>query len=266
MPGLRELQEAVVDALCADDPRRAASHVTASGFDEAAARLDVYRNNVREGFLSALEAGFPVVARLGGTEWFRQTGLAYMKMHPSRSGDLRLVGEHFAAYLSSVLKSTRYEYFADVARLCWAYQQVLDARDAQPLDPASIAGVAADRYGELLFEQHPAARVVASPYPILAIWRANQPEILEPPIIRLDAGASRVLVLRRPDHVELRELSAIEHLLLEGFAAGTHLGALVERAGSDGRADGIPDALRVLARAGVFAGVRIRNHHWEARS
>ncbi|HKZ73077.1 MAG TPA: DNA-binding domain-containing protein [Steroidobacteraceae bacterium] len=260
MRRLRELQEAVIEAVCGDDPGHAASHVTASGL-EATARLEVYRNNVQEGFLSALEIGFPVVVRLGGAEWFRQTALAFMQVHPSRSGDLRMVGQQFATYLARLLKGTPYEYFADTARLCWAYQQVLDAPDAPPLELASLAGVAADRYHDLVFEPHPAARVVVSPYPVLRIWQANQPDVAEPPMVHLDAGVSRVLVLRRAAHVELRELSIAEHLLLDGFAGGASLGELVERIWAGHREADVPDALATLAQLGAFAGFRMRNDH-----
>src|SRR5207249_149984 len=88
-------------------------------------RFNIYRNNAREGFLSALEATFPVLVALGGRDWFRQRGKAYRDAHSSRSGDLYHVGEHLPTFLATELAGTPHEYFVDVARLEWAYQEVL---------------------------------------------------------------------------------------------------------------------------------------------
>jgi hypothetical protein len=227
---LRELQVAFLDGTLHGYPAQLASLIAASELPREA-RIAIYANNARQGFLSALAATFPVIERLAGQDWFRQTGRDYMRRHPSRSGNLHFVGERFAAFLDDAMRGTHYEYFADVARLEWAYQEVLVAADHPSFDISALSSVNPDVYGSLVFRVHPALRLVESHYPVLAIWKANQPETAgTTPSISLDAGASRVLIIRREDHVELRELGAAEFALLTAFARGATLGDAFEQA------------------------------------
>jgi hypothetical protein len=227
---LRELQVAFLDGTLHGYPAQLAPLIAASELPREA-RIAIYANNAREGFLSALAATFPAIERLAGQDWFRQTGRDYMRRHPSRSGNLHFVGEHFAAFLDDELRGTHYEYFADVARLEWAYQEVLVAADHPSFETSALSSVSPDDYGSLIFRVHPALRLVESRYPVLAIWKANQPETAgRTASISLDAGASRVLIIRREDHVELRELGAAEFALLTAFARGATLGYAFEQA------------------------------------
>ena len=111
-----------------------------------------------------------------------------------------------------------------MARLEWAYQEVLVAADHPSFDVSALSGVSPDDYDSLAFRVHPAARLIESRYPILAIWKANQPDGASSAPISLDAGPARVLIVRRDDHVELRELPAAEFALLAAFTRGATLG------------------------------------------
>jgi hypothetical protein len=229
---LRELQVAFLDGTLHGQPARISALIAASDLAPQA-RVAIYANNAREGFLQALAATFPVIERLAGADWFRQTGREYMRRHPSRSGNLHYVGERFAAYLDAALRDTAYAYFADVARLEWAYQEVLVAADHVSLDVAALSGVSPANYDSLVWRVHPALRLVASRYPLLAIWKANQPDAVDHSAsISLDAGPARVLLVRRKDHVELRELSPAEFTLLTAFVRGATLGEAFELAAS----------------------------------
>jgi hypothetical protein len=224
MPSLREVQRAFAHAVLSGD---------AAGIDELvrddgiapAQRVQIYHNNHRLALLAALSETYPVVARLGGADWFAQSAAQYRRTFRSRSSDLQFAGDRYAEFLSAELAGTDYAYFADVARLEWAYQEVLTATEHAPLDPAALATVAEDDYARLIFVPRPALRLVESRYPILAIWKANQAKTtMRSDAISLDAGSSRVLVIRRADHVELRELPPASFVLLERFVQGETLG------------------------------------------
>ena len=83
---LPELQARFAAALRADAdaPVDAAllREIRADGV-EPAARLDLYRNNLRGNFLKVLALEFPAVRRLGGADWFEQCGLEFLRAHPS---------------------------------------------------------------------------------------------------------------------------------------------------------------------------------------
>lgn len=243
MTSLRELQIAFIDGTLHGYSAQLSSLIAASELAPQA-RISIYANNAREGFLTALAATFPVIERLAGHDWFRQTGREYMRQHPSRSGNLHFVGERFAAFLDETLRGTDYSYFADVARLEWAYQEVLVAADHPSFDISALSDVSPDDYGSLVFRVHPAVRLVESRYPVLAIWKANQPGAAETSV-SLDADAARILVIRRDDHVELRELSAAEFTLLAAFMRGATLGEAFE---SSARANETADLALVLGR------------------
>lgn len=230
MASLRELQQAFVDGVLSGRTAGICPLITSSGIAPER-RLGIYRNNASEGFLKTLEATFPVLMRLAGRDWLRQMGREYMLRHPSRSGNMHYISEHFAAFLAEHLHDGEYAYFTDVARLEWAYQEVLVAADHPTLDVCALETVALDAYPSLCFLTHPALRLVSSAYPLLAIWKANRDETPEGTAeIRLDAGASRLLLMRRETHVELRELSPGDYALLRAFALGESLGDAAESA------------------------------------
>jgi hypothetical protein len=227
---LRDLQLAFVDGAAHGHPACICSMIRDNGLAPQR-RLAIYRNNVREGFLKTLTATFPTIVRLAGEDWFRQTGCEYLRRHPSRSGNLHYIGERFAAFLDDCLGTTAYRYFADVARLEWAYQEVLVSADRPPLAASALASVAAEDYAALMFEARPALRLVESKYPIFTVWKANRPEAIDPSAaISLDDGPSRVLIIRRTDHVELRELGAAAFALLAAFSNGATLDVAAEAA------------------------------------
>jgi hypothetical protein len=212
------------------------------------------------------EAGFPVLLRLAGRDWFRQTGNDYLRRHPSRSGNLHYLGARLPEYLDAELADGPYAYFADVARLEWAYQEVLVAAEPSVFDLAALADVSVERHADLILELNPAARLVGSTWPLLAIWRANQPNDDSHATVSLDAGACPLLVIRRDDHVELRELPPGEFAFLESIAGAM---SIVDAAAAALAAD--PDfelvtALPRLVRLGALTGFHLRPSNLSPRS
>ncbi len=253
MPALRDMQMAFMRAVLDSDSGQAASLIVDDGLAPAQ-RLSIYGNNSRVVFLDTLERGFAVLVRLGGQDWFRQTAREYRRAYPSRAGDVRHIGANFDRFLAEKLHDTPYEYFADVARLCRAYQEVLDAPEHLPFDLDGLRQVQPQDYGQLRFLLHPAARLVASPWPILDIWRANQPEVSEPPTIDLGSGASHLLVIRRSDHVELRALPAADFAFLQGCAAGQYFDELAAQAATQHPEVAVAQLLHRLIEIGALAG------------
>jgi hypothetical protein len=220
---LRDLQRAFVHGALSDcAPASLCAQIIEDGIAPER-RLAIYRNNAVEGFLKTLQATFPTIVRLSGEDWFRQVGRRYMHRHPSRSGNIHYIGEQFATFLDAQLVGSSYEYFADVARLEWAYQEVLVAADHPSFDLSALALVPPTDYGALTFSTHPAMRLVRSRFPVLAIWRANRPDAVSDEAIALDQGSSSVLVIRRADHVELRELPPSAFALLAALMRGESL-------------------------------------------
>lgn len=217
--GLRELQRGFAAAVLTRN-LDAFTHAIARGRFSPAQHLQVYRNNVAIGLGEALQAVYPVVARLVGAEFFAHLADQFIGRHPPASGNLHDFGRELAGFLADFAPAAGLAYLPDVARLEWAWHEAFHAADHAPFDFARLAGVAAERYEALRFVLHPSARLVSSPYPIERIWRSNQPEEAGEEAIELSAGPSRLLVIRRGLEVTVETLTPGEAALLSALARG----------------------------------------------
>lgn len=258
MPSLRDTQGAFSAALLSGNAQALEGLVQEDGIGTAQ-RVAIYANNSRIGFEQALAATFPVILRLAGADWFRQHARSYQLRCPSRRGDLQYVGERYAHYLQSELDGTPYDYFADVARLEWAYQETLVAQDDGLLDPQSLASVAAEDYERIVLVPRASVRLIESRYPLLAIWKANQPDATaDATAISLGDGPDRLAVIRRDNHVELRALASEAFELLQRFASGATLGEVAEATAAQNRHQDFAATLRELFAMQIFANYRLR--------
>ncbi len=224
---LRELQEAVRrGVLDTAAPVGAVPEGVALVDDHipAGARFAVYRNNVLGSLTEVLAAAFPVVHRLVGDGFFRFAARAYVAGHPPAVPQLLSYGGGFPDFLAAFPPAGPVPYLADVARLEWARTEALFAADAPPLTAGDLHGLAPEAIPALVLTLHPSARLVISPWPVQAIWDANQPEHEEVPSVDLAAGGEAVLVLRPALAVEAHRLSPGDAALVGALAAGTALG------------------------------------------
>jgi len=135
-------------------------------------RFSVYRNNVTSGLIRALEAGFPVIRKLVGPEFFAALALTHLRAHPPRSRIMMLYGDDFPAFLAGFPPVAHLPYLADVARLELAIRHSYHSADAAPIDPAALS-VPEDRLLNSRLFLAPSLRLIRSPSPIHAIWQAN---------------------------------------------------------------------------------------------
>jgi hypothetical protein len=227
MPTLPELQRDFVAAVFDEDSERFPGEVRDGRF--SGARLfQIYRNNVFLSLTGALAAVYPVVQRLVGEGFFNYLADGFIRAHRPRSGNLHDFGGALAEFLAGFPACAGYGYLPDVARLEWAYHQVFHAA-APAFDLSALRAVPPEHYGALRFDLSPAARLIASDYPLLAIWRANQPGANDA-AIDLDAGGERLLVFRRALEVEFKLLAAGEYTLLDALRNGATLAHASERA------------------------------------
>jgi len=249
MPSLRELQERMAQALVG----RPRTHGT-----WPVARIAIYRRNIAANYRNALAASYPVVRRLTGAAFFGGAVDAYVVERPSRSGDLNLYGDAFGDFLAHYAPAASLPYLPDVARLEWAIDEAHRAVEVPCLPEALLAGfamVAAERLASLRLRLDPSCRLVASPYPILHVWRANQPDRDGREHVRLDEGAALVLVRRDDVGVAVEPLEAGEYAWLAALADDESLGAAIEAAQRADAQFDLGSALRAHIAAGTLAGI-----------
>lgn len=224
MPALPETQALMLGALLGRDATTAATRLLrrAPGLP-AARRLQIYRNNLVESLTAALAAVFPVVAQLVGEPFFRQLARGFIAAHPPRAANLHGFGREFAACVAQ--QAGQLPYLADVASLEWACHEVYHEAEHEPLAPTRLAEVPPSLQLRVRLQPAPAARLIASRYPVLRIWQSHQSSAQGDAPISLDDGGVRLLVARRDGDIEFRLLGDAEDHWLRALTAGATLAA-----------------------------------------
>lgn len=221
MPSLRNVQMRSYRAFI-DGDFDAIGDLLAVGALTRRAQVNVYQNNARETFRKALLAAYPVVARLVGNACFAGLAAKYLLEHPSMDGDLQHFGENFPDFLNELYSTTSYRYLPDVARLELACEQVLLEPETDPVDPFTLSNMPTEALPEMRLVPAPAARLHASDYPTLDIWRMNSSDDGES-TLSLNSKPSRVLVVRKGGDAVLRELSVGEFHVADHLSQGLTL-------------------------------------------
>lgn len=193
---------------------------------EAERALGIYRNNYRGNLQGTLALTYPVIEQLVGTEFFSMMAREFIRLHPSRSGNLHHYGAQFADFVAGYAAAQHLVYLSDVAALEWACHQAYFAVDVAEFDAAQLAQVTPDQQARLRLLLHPACAVVRSAYPAAAIWHAHQPGA-EQGVITLDQGGCVALVCRVNDVVQVHELNAATADWVEQVQAGVTLGEAI---------------------------------------
>src|SRR5262252_6569432 len=173
MPTLRELQRQVHQAVLGGDTAEIVAAIRGDGLDPAA-RIGTYRNHFFATLGGLLQVTFPVVCRLVDERFFAFAAHEYVREHPPRSRCLVKYGADFADFLADFEPCKALPYLADVARLEWALNIALGVQEAAPLPLRALAEVPTNEAANVVLRLQPSLRYVVSPWPIDAIWQANQ--------------------------------------------------------------------------------------------
>jgi len=237
MPTLRELQAGFRDALLGGDEHAAAAAVRGDGLG-AAARLAVYRHHVFTSLTAALESTYPVVVRLVDARFFRYAADQYIREHPPASPCLSEYGADLGEFLARFEPCLHLAYLPDVARLQWAMNAALHAPDVEPIAPEALRA-------PVTLALHPSVTLLRSPWPLDAIWRANQPDA-ESDAVDLDTGGVLLQVWRADEEVVFRRLSAAGFAFRNAVARSGRLDAAAEAALAADAAADLPTLIRAL--------------------
>jgi hypothetical protein len=227
VPSLADLQADFSRAL-ADPTRPAPADVCRQVKLAQSRRFDVHRNNMTVSLIEALEASFPAVHRLVGSDFFHAAAKTYIRRHPPRSPVLLLYGETFGDFLAGFEPARSVPYLGDVARLEWARLRAFHAADAEPLCVARLAEVPQQRLAGLRFTLHPSLQLLASRWPIASLWAVTGGS---DPAHEVDMAAGEAVAVIRPVlTVELRILPPGGYGFIAALAAGATLGVAAEQA------------------------------------
>ena len=243
MRGLMQMQDDFADALFSTTAPVPAC-IKGATIRRADRRFAVYRNNVAVSLIEALAGRFPVVKRLVGDEFFSAMAKAYVLREPPFSPLLIHYGETFPAFIAEFEPARPLPYLSDVARLEYARGRAYHAADAEPLSAQAFANLPEEKIGATRVTLHPSVGILASAYPVLSIWEANQADtvvpveqwqseaalvarpFLEVRAIRLGAGIDTFLRALQSGG-SIAEAAELASIAAPGFDAADGLAALI---------------------------------------
>ena len=227
MSELATLQMRFGSALDAADAKADTPDMFRGGAEQTRRRFEIYRANTLANAVKAIQAAYPVVAKIVGDEFFSGLARRYRSCFASQAGDLNEYGESFAEFLAGFVPAKDIAYLPDVARLEWLVHRAYYAANAPPFDPASLALVPAQQQLELRPQVHPACHVMHSMYPIARIWEVHQESFSDAFQVDFSQGPGHALVSRPRFKVEVARISDAEAAFHSAALGGATLaGAL----------------------------------------
>jgi hypothetical protein len=212
----------------------------------------VYRNTVMKACIDALEANFPAVARLVGSEWFRAAAALYLNAEVPRDGCLLHYGSGFADFLRGFEPAAELVYLPGVAQLDTLWRESHAAENAPAANAAWVARHTPEQMAALSLRPHPAARWAwFDDQPVFSIWERNRSRVeVTDELAWKGEGA---LLARPRDAVMWQELTQASCAFLDACAGGATLQQAAERAlAADPRAD-LAATFAGLLSAGAFS-------------
>jgi len=211
----------------------------------------VYRNTVAKGCIDALQANYPAVHALVGTDWLRAAAHAFVHQHPPSDGRLMDYGAGFAEFLEGFGPAASLPYLGAVARLdrCWTESHL--AADAPALQAAWLAQQAPEALARLRLQPHPAARWQwCAEHPAYRLWQCQRDGL--PWDAHLPWQGEGALLTRPHDAVQWAPLPHAGCALLDACAAGaTFEDAAAQALQADPAAD-LPALVALLLRTGAL--------------
>lgn len=207
---------------------------------EGPQRVDIYRGNIKQALINALNHSFPTLANCIGKEKFLQLCHLYMAVHPPHEKTLNNFGhqmQQFIKQVSSQLhRQLNLEYLSDLAALDWLKQKSYYAKNDAPMAPESytaLAKLSEEAQAAVQFSLCSHLEIYSSPYYLSQ--HIQQPHVTTK---KEDGpqGIYHYVVMRNYDHrsslksyhPQVSLIKQGEFQLIQHLHSNTPLGELVE--------------------------------------
>lgn len=207
-------------------------------------RLEIYRYAVWSRQIESLEEDFPRLIRRLGSRAFPKLARAYLSACPSQYASLAELGRELPAFLSRKRPWSPDPILSETARLDWLELVAAATAPAAPLSAEEWARRSRLPAERIALSMSPASCLFESP------WQVHRD--------RASRKQTRLMIYRGPEAVAIRELSAKEHLLLQGVERGETLHSLSRIAASLGvESERLSRWSSDWVACGIVAGIRI---------
>lgn len=252
---LGHFQDAFIDALYNGD----ANHPLISAL-VAQSGFSVYRNTVVKGCIDALQANFPTVVRLVGSDWFRAAAAIYVHRSPAADSRLLYYGASFPAFLEAFEPAKQLPYLPNVARLDLSWTDVHAAADEPGIDMAWLASLTPYELARTRFAVRAGVRWQwFRDQPVYTIWRCNREAIDMP--TALDWSGEGALLTRPAGRVLWQPIGAGGCVFLDACSASRTLNEAGQAALDAEPSVDFMQLLGGLITAGVFGPTSPSTQH-----
>jgi hypothetical protein len=212
-------------------------------------RFSVYRNTVTHSLIAALSQRFSVVRRIVGSEFFDAMAAVFVSVHPPRTPLIHAYGADFPAFLATFPPAATLPYLPDVARIEVMRGQAYHAADAVPMSGDAISTALGSAPDSAVLTLHPSLHISISDFPVVSIWRMNQPNATP---FTPEPSAEAALVFRAAEDAVVLAVTPALAAIAAAMQDASPLGAVAE----DHAPDAIAQALSVLMRHALIVGVK----------
>jgi hypothetical protein len=250
----RWLQSAITHPGSAEEGVRSAGDpahllVQASSRMEPLARVGVYQHAYYARLIDCLTQDYPALHALLGAERFAELGRRYVASRPPRSPSLNAYGSELPDFIAHERHDAA---LAELARIEWAYAELIHAPQVAPLTAAELRARSAS-FADARLLPVPALRLLPLAYPLHAVYL----ELRAGRAVQLPGRAPAFVLVHRPQWlVTSAELSAPEGELLASLLAGTAVGPALAAAAERGiREEEVSAWFQRWLGAGMFSAL-----------
>ena len=225
--------------------RQFAAALIRAGDAAEPAGMAVYRNTGLKGAIDALEANYPAVRRLLGSERFEPVAAAYAVQFRPSSPILAGYGARFASHLAETGWGRALRFLPDVARIERMRTEAHLAGDAPAFDPVATG----DDWLSVRAPLHPSARYALFDTEAVRMWALNADVA---PL--LDGHHGDGLLVTRPfGAVEACVVGPVEVRMLDEIRRGATIGEAAIRAAQSASGTDIARLFGRLISSGALA-------------
>jgi len=232
MRKLAAQQQALLDVLFAWPAEVAINNIAAYAHPSGARGLKAYQANGHALAERALQAAYPVLGQLLGSENMGALARAFWHDQPPLRGDLAQWGGDLADFVRSSTQLVDEPYLADVVTLEWALHRCASAAN-QSMDTASFALLMQHDPAQLQLRLAPGCAVLSSKWPVVSIINAHldgKPALEEAGQRLRNHESEDALVWRCGMQPRLRQAPSGEAAFVAALLAGQPLSAALDTA------------------------------------
>lgn len=248
MSSLASLQRQLQSHVLSGDDTLAAQ-IESTDAVPASTRLAIYSDAYRLRLIEALQANYPVLDALLGSDEFARLTQLYLSAYPSRHYSIRWFGHRLAGFVRELDEFRAQPWLPEIADWEWKVATAFDATDAALLELDDLATVAPEDWSSLVLTLHPSVQTIAVTTNVAEIVKAAGNEQSLPEGKIGDEGAW--LIWRRDLAVQYRSLDPVEARALNTLATGATFEALCEAMAELMDADEVPQRAAQFLRTWI---------------